>query len=150
MSRRHLLADRIDKNHVVLVEVEHAVLDEPIRVVLDNQALTALGKDWQPGKMDVVLPNEVDGTRSARVSVQNVDWRIGEAARRMITPATFWLKVVATDEPDTIVSDFPPLHLANAEGNEACVSGELTSILNTSNPARNARCTKDSAPAAYR
>ena len=150
MSRADLQSDRVDELYLVLVEIEHAVLPEPIRVVLDNADLTALGKNWKKGQLTIRLPNQIEGERSAEISVANVDRQIGNAARQMITPATVRIKIVARDAPDTIEVDFPPMHIANASGNVGMVTGELVSVIDPAAPARNARATKDTAPAAYR
>lgn len=150
MSRADLFSDRVSGLYVFLVEIQHPAIDPPIRIVVDNEGLTALGHDWMAGQISLLAPSEVDGARSARITVQNVDRRIGDAARQMVTPATVYFRVVERSDPDVIEVEYPPLHIANITGDAIAVTGDLVSILNPLNPARNARATKDTAPGAFR
>lgn len=72
-GRRNLLATSADEPFLILLEIQHAELDEPVRVVNDTQAITAGGNDYVACPFEITLPDDVDQqVPKAQLRVDNI------------------------------------------------------------------------------
>jgi len=72
-GRRNLLATSADEPMLVLLEITHADLAIPIRVVNDNQNITVLGNEYIACPFRISLPDDQDQqVPKAVVSVDNI------------------------------------------------------------------------------
>lgn len=72
-ARENLLATSADEPFLVLLEITHADLAVPVRVVNDTQNLTSNGVEFIGCPFDVTLPDDVDGqVPQAKLSIDNI------------------------------------------------------------------------------
>lgn len=121
---------------VLLLLIEHDDLDAPIRLsdaggVLvedpDTYTIDAFGETWVSADIAIELPDQSEETPRARLTVPNVDTRIGEAVDTIHTPATCTIWGVLASDPDVIVAGpHSHLKLRLVNGNALAVEGDLT------------------------
>jgi hypothetical protein len=126
-ARENLLATSADEPFLVLLEITHADLAVPVRVVNDTQNLTSNGIEFIGCPFNVTLPDDVAGQMpQAQLEVDNIgrdltQWlefsRGGQGARCRI------IQVMRSD-PDTIEFDMT-LDLTNMKITNETVSGSL-------------------------
>ena len=126
-ARENLLATSADEPFLVLLEITHADLAVPVRVVNDTQAMTSNGIEFIGCPFTVTLPDDVAGQMpQAQLEVDNIgrdltQWlefsRGGQGARCRI------IQVMRSD-PDTIEFDMT-LDLTNMKITNETVSGSL-------------------------
>lgn len=112
---------------VYLLEIEHADLATPIRVVNDTQDLVSNGDTYIAFAFRVTLPDDLEGQLPrARLSIDNVgrelvQWLDSSGGGQ---GATVRIMQVMRDDPDTIEFEIT-LDLVNVSQNVIEVSGEL-------------------------
>ena len=126
-ARENLLATSADEPFLVLLEITHADLAVPIRVVNDTQNITLNGIEYIGCPFNVTLPDDVAGQMpQAQLEVDNIgrdltQWlefsRGGQGARCRI------MQVMRSD-PNTIEFDMT-LDLTNMKITNETVSGSL-------------------------
>lgn len=119
----------------LMVTIAHDDLAAPIHLTTLagtwNEATNAYvlavgGVTWISAAIDVDLPGETDGPPSGRLTVPNVDTRIGAALARIYTPATVTISAVLASDP-TVVAAGPltNLILRDVQGDAMSFQGEL-------------------------
>lgn len=126
-ARENLLATSADEPFLVLLEITHADLAVPVRVVNDVQAITSNGAEFIGCPFDITLPDDVSGQMpQATLSIDNIgrdltEWleysRGGQGARCRI------MQVMRSD-PDLIEFDMT-LDLTNMVISNTKVTGIL-------------------------
>ena len=126
-ARENLLATSADEPFLVLLEITHADLAVPVRVVNDTQNMTSNGIEYIGCPFNVTLPDDVAGQMpQAQLEVDNIgrdltQWlefsRGGQGARCRI------MQVLRSD-PNTIEFDMT-LDLTNMKITNETVSGSL-------------------------
>lgn len=97
-----LTAPYTDEQIVVLVEITHADLAAPIRVVNDTQDLDVDGDTYSACPMRIRLPGErEDQIPAAQLVIDNVDRSIVAALPQVIDPPTVTFTVVLRSSPTT-------------------------------------------------
>lgn len=72
-AKTNLLATSADEPFLVLLEITHPDLTEPVRVVQDSQDLTFEGNTYIACPFDVVLPDDVAGQLpQAKLQIDNI------------------------------------------------------------------------------
>ncbi len=72
-GRRNLLATSADEPFLVLLEISHPELDEPVRVVNDTVNITARGNEYVACPFELVLPDDVaEQVPKAQLRVDNI------------------------------------------------------------------------------
>lgn len=78
--RANINAVNGDEPALCLLEIDHADLAAPIRVVNDVENLTSNGDLFAAAAFDITLPNDLEGQMpSASLSIDNVDESIGDS-----------------------------------------------------------------------
>lgn len=126
-ARRNLLATSADEPFLVLLEITHPELVEPVRVVNDVENITVQGDEYIACPFDITLPDDVDQqTPKAKLSVDNIgrdltQWleysRGGKGAKCRI------MQVMRSD-PDAIEYDMT-LDMSGMSIDNLTVSAEL-------------------------
>lgn len=126
-ARENLLATSADEPFLVLLEITHADLAVPVRVVNDTQNMTSNGIEYIGCPFNVTLPDDVAGQMpQAQLEVDNIgrdltQWleysRGGQGARCRI------MQVMRSD-PNAIEFDMT-LDLTNMKITNETVSGSL-------------------------
>lgn len=120
-----LVAEETDEVFLILVKIDHADLDQPIRVVNNIEEIVSGGETYVGLPFEVELPDEGDRPGEARLSVDNVDRRIVEAIRTISTPPSVTIKVVLASQPDTIEYQLDGLTMRDVSYDAATVQGYL-------------------------
>jgi len=72
-GRRNLLATSADEPFLVLQEIQHPDLDEPVRVVNDTVGITVRGNEYIACPFQITLPDDVaEQVPKATLSVDNI------------------------------------------------------------------------------
>ncbi len=134
-----------------LLEITHADLPAPIRVVCNHTAITSGGNVYSPYYFEIQLPDDTEEVISGTVKlvIDNTDRAIVEAIRSIDTPATVNLYLVAADTPDTVEISLTGMKLRNVSYDFANVSGDLVYEERLSNQIPQHRCTPNLVPGIY-
>lgn len=123
---------------IVLVTLSSDELDEPVRICSDpHDLLPDLGEDVyglvSNGDTYVFLPFDIwlprddkTGTVSAKISVENVDRRIIEAARTVTKPISVKMQCILGSDLDQVELSFDNFQLSNVKYDVMTVDGDLT------------------------
>jgi len=111
---------------LVLIEIDHADLTQPIRVVNDREDVISNGVTYTAFPFGISLPDDLeDAPPRARLQISNVSQEIGQAVRTISTAASVTIKVIRRDTPDIVEMDFPGLRLVNIRMDALSVEGDL-------------------------
>lgn len=125
-ARSALFSSDTSEVFLVLLEVSHAELAEPLRFVYNNEAVVMGGNTFFPAAFDFVLPDDVEGRlSSARLSICNVDRRVVEAVRAISSPPSVRVWVVLAGNPEQVEVGPYDFYLLNVRYDARTVSGEL-------------------------
>lgn len=117
--------------------IEHPHLAEPIRVVSDVMDYLRDGQLWLGVLFRATLPSDTESAPEARLTVPNVDRRVGNALRRLQDRAHVTLDVCSSADFDlsvdpraplgTVTPVYPPIRfqLVDIECTTAELSGTL-------------------------
>ena len=88
---------------IVLIEIDHSNLVEPIRFTSDGQDTVSNGNTFMAYPFTITLPTDEDGAQpTASFRIANVDRRIIAAVRSLTSPPIFRIWIVLDDDPDRI------------------------------------------------
>ena len=125
-ARAALYAEQTDEAFLVLLTLEHASMDEPIRVSSDAVATVSRGDSFVAYPFDLQLPDDADGRPPrARLTIDNVDRTIVLALRQLDSPPRLTIEIVRAADPDTVEASFAELQLLNVSYDAQTVTGEL-------------------------
>ena len=136
-ARRAILAQETDEVFLILLTIDHADLDEPIRVCSDSRNLISRGEEYLAFPFSVSLPGEHDDQLSrVQLTIDNVDRRIVEAVRTITSAPTVALEVVLASDPDTVEAGPFDFTLRDVAYDALTVQGELSyeDLLNEAYP----------------
>jgi hypothetical protein len=98
-----------------------------IRVVNNTEDVVSRGATFQAFPFEIELPGEdPDSPSSARLRIDNVDKRIVEAVRSIVSPPLITIEVVLASQPDTVEIAYSNLTMRSVEYDAESVRGELT------------------------
>lgn len=149
VDRSVIFKQSITETYLVLIEIRHLMLPTPIRLVNDTQNLTAFTFLWNRGYMELRLPDTTSGNRSSNITIQNVDNRIGQSAKRLIGPATVKFRVVRRDTPDIAEVEYPTMRMTDIRGNSQSITATLASNHLKREPYPFVTASKDVAPGIF-
>lgn len=149
LDRSIILSQHITKAYVILMEIRHPMLESPIRLVNNDEPLISGGYTYSQGYARITLPSTGEGERSASIEVQNVDNRIGLAARSLIGPATVKFSIVRVDSPDAVEASYPLMKISDVNGDRNSIRGNLVSNHDKSEPFPALTVTKAMAPGVF-
>ncbi len=111
---------------LVLLEIDHADLVDPIRVVSNHQAITSNGQTYVPYAFEFDPPDEREGViTSAKLIIDNIDRTIVATIRSLTTPPTVTVSIILADSPDVIEAGPLTFLLRNVTYDVETVSGDL-------------------------
>ena len=88
---------------LVLLEIDHADMAAPIRVVNDQIGVMSGGVLYSPFPFQVQLPDELgDNMPYVTLRIDNVDRQIVTAIRQLTSAPTVDISVVLASDPDTV------------------------------------------------
>lgn len=162
-----LLRQEASDQLLFFLTIDHADLGEPIRVVRDSttsggEALTYTwqGLPWQGFPFEVNWLSDTDSAPTARLTVPNVDRKVGQAVDALTSAPEIRIDLVLASEFDLTVNPRVPLAadpvpeasaiglgLYDAEVNTLTVTGTLKSWDYTQEVYPNLRATRTRCPA---
>lgn len=112
---------------IALITLEHEALTEPIRVNTSGASLIVGDVEYIDLPVTIVLPDEApDRPPRSKLSIDNVDQRIGVAVRQINTAPTVHISIVTASDPETVDVAFPDFKLTNVTTTRPTVEGDLT------------------------
>lgn len=111
---------------LVLLEIDHADLADPLRFVNNTEDVTSNGESYTAFPFDISLPTDSDESPPrARLVIDNVSREIGEVIRDLDTAPTITIYVIRMDDFDAVEITLPSFTLRNVQYDVMQVSGEL-------------------------
>lgn len=142
--------------------VEHPALTEPLRVVADTMDYLRDGHLWQGVLFGFTVPTDGEEAPFCRLTVPNVDGRVGRALRQLTAGAQVTLEICSSADFDlsldpreplgTVSPVLPPTkwHLVDVECTPAELTGRLMVRDFSQEPFPNVFATQDRLPALFR
>ena len=132
-----ITAQETDEVVVVLIELSHSTLADPIRVSSDNAELLPVaqvygtlsnGTEYVFFPFEFTMPDQSeDSPPRASLVIDNIDRSIVQAVREASgEPIAVAVKVVIASDPDTVVVGEIEFALKNVQYNATTVSGDLS------------------------
>ena len=115
-----------DEVLVVLIEIDHADLANPIRVCSNAGDVVSNGNTFVAFPFELTLPDDQDNAAPrASLRIDNVDRQIVQAIRTIGSPPSVRIMVVLASDPDTIEADWDGFTLRVASYDALTVAGEI-------------------------
>lgn len=160
--RRALEEPRSAEYVVVLLEITHQLLGQPIRVANDTVSYNFEGNSYVGFPFELEIVTDSNSVPRGQLSIQNVDRRIGEAVVNLTSPpsvriillanADFENTLNADNEREPVSDEIEPeyealgLVFGNISVDAMTVSGELLSYDMSNEPWPAIRSTADRLP----
>lgn len=127
-------ADTVDV-WLVLIEIDHETLAEPVRVVNNTENITSNGDLYVAYPFEITLPDSrEDAPPRARLSIDNVTREIAEVIRSITSAPSVTISIVRAADPDTIEASWPFYKMRGVRWDSGKVSGDLVVEDFTSEP----------------
>lgn len=111
---------------LVLIEIDHADLADPIRVVNNKENITSNGEIFVGYPFEVFLPDsKEDSPPTAKLKIDNVSREIGQAIRSISSPPSVVIRIVRMETPDIIEAEFVGMKLRHVSYDALSVEGKL-------------------------
>lgn len=111
---------------LVLLEIDHADLAVPIRVVNNKENITSNGEEYTAFPFEIVLPSsQDDGPPQAKLRIDNVSREIGEAIRTISGPPSVTIRVIRRQTPDIVEAEFEGMILRKVNYDALSVEGNI-------------------------
>lgn len=111
---------------LVLLEIDHTDLAEPIRVVNNKEDITSNGDVYTAFPFEIVLPDSnEDAPPRAKLRIDNVSREIGQAIRDITSPPSVTISVIRSATPDIIEMEFTGMKLTMVPYDALSVEGTL-------------------------
>ena len=123
--RKAIYSAQTERVFVLLAELNHSSLANPLRFTSDGAETTHNGNVYTPMQFTLSLPSEGEGRPTSRVQIQNVHRDIVATLRALTSPPSFKMIVVLASSPDVIEGGPWNMTLAMTSYDEAFVTAEL-------------------------
>lgn len=103
--RRALEEPRSSEYVVILLDIDHETLAEPIRVANDVVAYVYEGNTYLGFPFEIEVLTDSRQVPRGQLRIQNVDRRIGEAIVNLVTPPTLTITLLANSDFYDVLQD---------------------------------------------
>lgn len=125
-AREGMYASQTGEIFLVILEIDHPDLAQPIRVVNNNEAIVSNGDTYLATAFSFILPAQEDGKISnSSLTIDNVDRTIVEVIRTITSFPTVAASVILASDPDVIEAGPFDFQLRNVNYNRNSVTGDL-------------------------
>lgn len=131
-----VFAPQTDEVFIILVTVEGDDLTQPIRIANDPMQLLpsagvrgviSRGEEYVYLPLDIQLPQQDDtGIARATLTIDNVDRRIVEGARRASQGLSVTIEIILASDPDTVEVSVPDFRFEKVRYDALTISGEIS------------------------
>ena len=122
-----VFGQQTDEAFILLIEIDHADLSEPIRVSSDGVDTVSNGNTFVAYPFEISLPsNPETGVSHARLTIDNVSQTIITSIRNISDPPTATLQIVLASDPDTVEVEFSGFELRNVQYDVFTITGDLS------------------------
>ena len=127
LARSAFYAPEMGEVVLLLLTIEEASLDAPIRVVHNTEDIVSRGHTFVAFVFSIELPVESgDAPRAVRIQIDAVDQSIIKAIREAIEQPKVTLEIVLASHPDTVEAGPFLFRLENVTYTAVSVVGEIT------------------------
>lgn len=125
-AREAINASETAQVFLVILEISHVDLRDPIRVVNNNENIVSNGDTYLATAFDFTLPAQEDGKVSnSTLTIGNVDRVIVQALRSISSPPDVSVSVILASDPDVIEAGPFDFVLTDTSYNRQTVNGTL-------------------------
>lgn len=125
---REALAEHSTDAFLMLVEFTYPATGETFRVALNTEDVTSGGHAYTATYFEVTLPETSDrAPQGCQITVDNVDLRMIDLLRSIVTPLSVTIRVVLASSPDVIEMELADLVLREVTWNAQTITGTLVS-----------------------
>ena len=111
---------------LVLLEIDHADLADPIRVVNNKENVTSNGDEYTGYPFEISLPEANENSASrAKLRIDNVSREIGQSIRVIASPLSVTIRIIRQETPNVIEAEFSGMKLRNTNYDALSVEGTL-------------------------
>ena len=135
--RQAAFAQQTDQVFLVILEINHSSLAQPIRVVNNTQDVTSNGNAYIGFPFDIELPGDFEeALPTVNLTICNVDRQIVQAIRTLTGPPTITMSVILASQPDSLQAGPYVMTLREASYDAMAVSGSIMTedVLNEAYP----------------
>lgn len=126
-TRAALMSQETTDTFLILVTLEHASMETPIRVVNNNDDVTSRSMLFTAYPFEVTLPDDADGKAPrARLVIDNIDRSIVAAIRQLHTAPRVTIEIIRAEAPDIIEACFADFTFTDITYDSRVVEGNLT------------------------
>ena len=132
-----VLEENTEHAFLFLLTLDHASLDEPIRLVNDLQDVTSRGNVYSAFPFELILPQD-DGETLPEVviSISNVSLELIESVRSIESALNVTLEIILSDSPDYIEMSIEGMktNSINYDANKLQAVCQVEDVLNLAFP----------------
>lgn len=121
-------AQHADDAFIILLTIEHDDLPAPIYLARNRQNVISRTRTYLAFPFNIELPTDGDRAPEARITMSNVDRRIGKALEAMVDPATVTIELILASDPDTVERSWGGLSFTTATWTAATVQLDISHI----------------------
>jgi hypothetical protein len=115
-----------DAVYLVLLEIDHASLSEPIRVVNNYEDVTSNGNLYSAFPFTINMPDDTDDKMpDVTLAIDNIDRTIVDAIRTLTGPPVINISVIVASNPDLIEAGPYRMTLRDSSYDAMMVTGTL-------------------------
>lgn len=112
---------------LILVTLDHAGMDDPIRAVNNSTDITSRGMVFTAYPFELTLPDDADGKPPrARLVIDNIDRSIVAAIRQLSSAPHVTIEIIRAADPDAIEARFSDFTFTDITYDSRVVEGSLT------------------------
>jgi hypothetical protein len=125
--RQAVNAQETNELFIVLLEISHSSLADPIRINNSGASITSNGNTYVFYPFTINLPSDEDKQLpEAELVIDNVDLQQIAAIRGMSSSPSIRIMVVLQSDPNTIEVDFPNFTLSSVTYDAMTITGTLS------------------------
>ncbi len=126
-TRQSLNAAETADAFIVLLTINHAGLENPLRVSSDSVDTVSRGETFYAFPFELTLPDDEDNKPPrARLIIDNIDRTIVKAVRNLASSPTVLIEIIRAAEPDVVEAKFEDFRFTNISYDARVVEGDLT------------------------
>ena len=118
-----ILAQTSDEVWLVLLTIDHESLENPFRVVNNNEDIVSRSETFVRYPFDITLAEDtLESQPSVQVTFDNVDRLLTDTLRSLSGPATFTVEIIRASEPDLVEMAVNDLIMRAADWDASSIS----------------------------